>query len=363
MKNWLKEYKWRIVISSALTLLPALIGLVLWNQLPDTMTAHWGADGVADGFAGKGFIVFGLPAIMAALNLLCFLVTAIDPRQKKQNEKALGMIFWIMPLISLTVSCSMYALALGREVDMFIVLPMMLGIVFVIMGNNMPKVTQNATLGIKIPWTLANEENWNKTHRFAGKLWVAGGVVLMLTVLLPNDLMIPVTLAAVLVLSFVPMFYSFKIYREHKAQGIVYDFAPKTKKQKTTAIMTAVLVLAIVVFFAGMMFTGDITYTFQETSLRIEAHYVNGMEVSYDIIESVELRESFDVGARAFGFGSPRLSMGTYENEEFKAYSIYSYTSCESMILLHSGDKVLAINAKTEAETLELYEKLLEKIK
>ncbi len=362
MKNWFKEYKWKIVISTALTLLPALIGLALWNQLPDTMTSHWGADGVADGFAGKGFAVFGIPAIMAALNLLAFLVTAIDPRQKNQNKKALGMIFWIIPLISLTVSCSMYALALDREVNMIILMPLLMGIVFVIMGNNMPKVTQNATLGVKIPWTLANEENWNKTHRFAGKLWVAGGVVLMLTAILPGNIMIPVSMIGILVLAFAPMIYSFKIYREHKAQGIVYDMTPKAKKQKTTAILAAVLVISILVFVAGMMFTGDITYTFQEESLRIEAHYVNGMEFSYDIIDSVELRENFDVGARAFGFGSPRLSMGTFENEEFKAYSIYSYNSCESMIILRSGDKVLAINGKTKAETLELYEKLLEKI-
>ncbi|MBR6826072.1 MAG: hypothetical protein IKM59_05945 [Oscillospiraceae bacterium] len=54
--------------------------------------------------------------------------------------------------------------------------------------------------------------------------------------------------------------------------------------------------------------------------------------------------------------------MGAFENDEFKVYTLYSYNSCESMILIHSGDKVLAINAQTEAETLKLYETLLEKV-
>jgi len=362
MKNWLKEHKWRILISTALTLLPTLIGLALWNQLPDVIASHWGADGVADGFASKGMAVFGIPAILAVLNILCCMATAIDPKQAKQNIKAMGLVFWIMPVGSLVVGCTMYALAMGRAVDMFVVMPLLLGAMFVFMGNYMPKVTQNSTLGVKIPWTLCNEENWNKTHRFAGKVWVAGGVVLMLTALLPNKFMIPVLMVVILGLSVAPMAYSFRIYRQHRAQGIAYEMTPKTKKQKTTAILSAVLLVAILVFVAGIMFTGDITYTFQEDSLRIEAHYVGGMEVSYDIIDSVELRVSFDVGIRAFGFSSPRLNMGTFENDEFKAYSIYSYNSCESMILLRSGDKVLAINAKTEAETQKLYETLLTKI-
>lgn len=362
MKNWLKEHKRGIILSTALTLLPVLIGLILWNQLPDTIASHWGADGVADGTAGKGFVVFGLPAIMAALNVLCCLVTAIDPKQAKQNKKAVGLIFWIMPMISLVVSCTMYALAMGRAVDMFVVMPLLLGVMFVIMGNYMPKVTQNSTLGVKIPWTLCNEENWNKTHRFAGKVWVVGGIVVMLTALLPSKWMVAILLVAILGLAFAPMVYSYTVYRKHKAQGIAYITTPKTKRQKTTAILSAVLVVCILVCVAGVMFTGDIMYTCKENVLRIEAHYVGGMELPYEQMDSIELLESFDVGIRAFGFGSPRLSMGTFENDEFKVYTLYSYNSCESMILIHCGDKVLAINAQTEAETQALYETLLKKV-
>ena len=60
-------------------------------------------------------------------------------------------------------------------------LPVFMGLLFAVIGNYMPKCKQNYTIGIKIPWTLNNEENWNKTHRFAGWLWTAGGIIMMLT--------------------------------------------------------------------------------------------------------------------------------------------------------------------------------------
>ena len=69
MKNWLKEYKWKILLSTVLTMLPMLIGLLLWDRLPDVITTHWGADGVADGFSGKAFAVFAMPAILAGFKI------------------------------------------------------------------------------------------------------------------------------------------------------------------------------------------------------------------------------------------------------------------------------------------------------
>lgn len=362
MKNWLKEHRKIIVVSMALTLLPMLIGLLLWNRLPDVITTHWGADGMADGFSGKVFVVFGIPAIMAGLNLLCILVTAIDPKQAKQNKKAMSIIFWIMPMISICICAMGYAIALGRAVDMFVFMPMLLGVMFVVMGNYMPKVQQNSTLGVKVFWTLHNEENWNKTHRFAGKIWVIGGVIILLTALLPAKWMVPVMLTAVLVLALSPMAYSYCIYRRHKAQGISYSAPPATKSQKMTKIAVVLLLVATLGCVAAVMFTGDITYSCTDSALRIETSYVNGLELPYADMDSIELRESFDVGVRAAGFGSPRLSMGAFQNDEFELYTLYSYNSCESMILIRSGNKTLAINCQTQEQTAALYQSLVAKI-
>ncbi len=362
MKNWLKEYKWKIIWSMVLTLLPMLIGLLLWNQLPDTMTSHWGADGVADGTASKAFMVFGMPAILAGLNVVCMVATALDPKQAGQNRKAMSLIFWIMPLISVAIMSTVYAVSLGRAVDLFVVMPLLLGVMFVAMGNYMPKVKQNARLGVKIYWTLHNEENWNRTHRFTGKIWVIGGIVVMLTALLPSKWMVAVMIPMILLLAFAPMVYSYCIYRRHKREGIDYSAPPATKSQKVVKWLSLVLVICILTSVTVLMFTGDIFYTITDDALRIENSYVNGLELPYEDIDSIELRDRFDVGARAAGFGSPRLSMGAFQNDEFEMYTLYAYNSCDSMILIHSGEKALAINCQTAQETAALYQALLAKI-
>lgn len=362
MKNWLKEYKWKIIWSMALTLLPMLIGLLLWNQLPDTMTSHWGADGVADGTASKAFLVFGMPAILAGLNVVCMVATALDPKQAGQNRKAMSLIFWIMPLISVAIMSCVYAVSLGRAVDVFVVMPLLLGVMFVAMGNYMPKVKQNARLGVKIYWTLHNEENWNKTHRFAGKIWVIGGLIVLPTALLPAKWMVSVMIPMILLLAFAPMVYSYCIYRRHKREGIDYSAPPATKSQKLVKWLSLVLVICILISVTVLMFTGDIFYTITDDALRIENSYVNGLELPYEDIDSIELRDRFDVGARAAGFGSPRLSMGAFQNDEFEMYTLYSYNSCDSMILIRSGEKTLAINCQTAQETAALYQTLLAKI-
>ena len=360
MKNWLKEYKWKIVLSVVLTMLPMLIGLLLWDRLPDVITTHWGADGVADGFSGKAFAVFAMPAILAGFNLLCCLGTAIDPKQANQNKKAMALVFWLMPLISVCVCTFIYSAALGRAMDMFVIMPLLMGVMFVVIGNYMPKVKQNSTLGIKIYWTLHNEENWNMTHRFAGKIWFVGGVAVMLTALLPAKWMVAVMLLAILLLVFAPMVYSYSIYMRHKREGLDYSVPAATKGQKGAKWVSMILVVAILAGVMVLMFTGNITYICTDTALQIEATYHENSVVSYDQIDSIELRKEFDVGVRYMGFSSARLSMGLFQNDEFEMYTIYSYNSCESMILIRSDGKVLAINCKTAQETEELYKTLLQ---
>jgi hypothetical protein len=123
-----------------------------------------------------------------------------------------------------------------------------------------------------------------------------------------------------------------------------------------------VLVIAILVGVWVLMLTGEITYTCNEYALQIEATYESDLTVTYDKMHHIELRENFDVGVRYMGFGSPRLSMGTFQNEEFGDYTLYSYNSCDSMILIRSGNKWLAINCQTAEETATLYQALLARV-
>lgn len=361
MKNWLKQYKWKILISTLLTMLPTLVGLLLWNRLPDVLTTHWGADGTADSFAGKAFAVFGLPTIMAGINLICCLATALDPKQLEQNKKALNLIFWITPVLSMLCCGMVYSIALGKEVNVLLLMPLTFGIGFIAVGNYMPKIKQNSTLGLRIRWTLCNEENWNRTHRFSGKVSVVCGVVALLSALLPNGWMFALLAAALLAVIIVPVFYSYSIYKHHRAEGVSYADPRGPKAQKIAIIISVIMTILVGALVGVMLFAGDIEYTCAPDSLQINADIQSDLTVSYEQIDHIELRETFDMGARVMGVGSVKLSMGTFQNKEFGHYTIYAYNACDSMILLHSGDKVLALNCATAEETLALYQTLLSK--
>lgn len=212
----LKENKFRIILSSVIIILPILFGLIMWNELPDIMASHWGVDGNADGFSPKPFAVFGLPVILLSVHIICLFFTALDRKQKEQNKKALRIIFWIIPVVSLFANGIIYSAALGHALNLALLTPALLGIMFVCIGNYLPKIKQNRTLGIKIPWTLQNEENWNKTHRLGGKVWVIGGLVMIFSVFLPQTVIVPVATCVAIAAVVIPIVYSYCIYKKHQ---------------------------------------------------------------------------------------------------------------------------------------------------
>ena len=203
---------WKILlITSILILLPILAGLLLWNQLPEQIPSHWNAAGEIDGWASKPFTVFGFPLILLAAQWLCVIGTGADPKKANHPEKILHLVLWIIPVISVLLHAVTYAVALGSEVRMEMVMPVFVGLVLTIVGNYLPKCKQNYTIGIKIPWTLNSEENWNRTHRFAGRLWVVCGLVLMLTGFFGGFW---IFFGVVLLMVLAPVAYSYLLHRK-----------------------------------------------------------------------------------------------------------------------------------------------------
>ena len=200
-----------LIITSIIILLPILAGVVLWDQLPDPMPTHWNAAGEIDGWSSKPFAVFGLPWILVAAQWLCMLATGADPKKKNHSDKMIHLVLWIIPVMSVVLHTITYLTALGYGVRMEVVMPVLMGLIFAIIGNYLPKCKQNYTIGIKIPWTLNNEENWNKTHRFAGWTWTFGGIAIMLTGFLGSFwIFLPIALLMV----FVPVIYSYLLHRK-----------------------------------------------------------------------------------------------------------------------------------------------------
>ncbi len=207
----IKKHLKLLLVTSIIILLPALAGVILWNQLPERMPIHWNASGEVDGWSSKAFAVFGLPGILVAVQWLCALGTGADPKKGNHPEKVLHLVLWIIPVLSLVIHAMTYPAALGVAVPMERVMPVVVGLILTIIGNYLPKCKQNYTIGIKIPWTLNSEENWNKTHRFAGWLWTAGGILIMLTGFFGGAWLF---LAVVLPMVFAPMLYSYILHRK-----------------------------------------------------------------------------------------------------------------------------------------------------
>ena len=205
----MKENRIKIIITSLITLAPILIGVLFWNRLPDQIATHFSQGNVPDGWSSKPMAVFGLPLILVALHLFCIFITLNDPKKKNIGRKILPIIFWMIPIISLLVNSATYGIALGLKIDIELIVSLLLGLLFIIFGNYMSKIRQNYTVGIRLPWTLSSEDNWDKTHRLAGKLWIVGGVLVLFNIFLKWTGFL---IGILLVIVFVPMVYSYALY-------------------------------------------------------------------------------------------------------------------------------------------------------
>ena len=210
MKANCKKYKWTLIIGCIVTALPMLVGLILWNRLPDEIATHFGSGNVANGWSSKPFTVFGIPGIMVALELVLYFVTTNDPKKRNIDDKIMRFCLWIIPVTSLLVCLSCYGIALGIPVDIGFLVNILIGIMLIFLGNYLHRIKQNYTVGIKLPWTLNSEENWNRTHRMASWLFVICGLLFIVNAFFQFEAMY----FAVLLFAFIPGVYSYILYKK-----------------------------------------------------------------------------------------------------------------------------------------------------
>ena len=329
------KYQKELIVSSIVILLPAFVSLwvpelpSLWLLCLSLLAGQW----------------------------LCFLISAADPGNRGRNEKPLRLVLWIMPILSLLCAGLSYALSAGISLSVGRITTLCLGLMFAAIGNYLPKCRRNYTIGIKVTWALASDENWNATHRFAGRVWVIGGVAVMLAALLPEGWNVFAAVLGAVVISVIPTVYSYRYYKGQLARGEKPDPLP-TLSSRYWKISAAVTV-AILVFVAVMLFSGKVETTFGDDSFTVRGSYYGGQTVSYADIDSLELRQDDVPGSRVFGVGSYRLLLGTFRNAEFGTYTRYTYYKPESCIVVRMGEKVLVLSGKDKAETQGIYDQLL----
>ena len=188
---------------------------MIWSQLPNQIPIHFNIADQADNFQPKPLVVFGLPILLLLVHLFVIFMIGRDPKNRTMNEKMIRAIYWLTPIVSLSTSYLIYSKALGSTTNPSVFVSVLLGLIFVIMGNYMPKLKVNHTVGIRLPWTLQSEDNWHKTHRLAGKLWVLGGLILLLEAGLQFALSYVLVLV-ILAIVFIPVMYSYQLSRKNR---------------------------------------------------------------------------------------------------------------------------------------------------
>lgn len=209
----MKASKSKIIISLVMCLLPIIFGIIVWDELPDKIPTHFDLNNNPNEWSSKSFVVFGLPCLMAAIDAVCIFGLNSDPKVKKHSESLDKIVIWFVPVLSCLLTPISLLIGMGKNINIALVSQIIIGIMFIVVGNYLPKCRQNYTVGIKLPWTLNDEENWNYTHRLGGIVWVISGVVVLVNTFFGA---VWVMFAAIIIVAAVPMVASYLYYRKHK---------------------------------------------------------------------------------------------------------------------------------------------------
>jgi uncharacterized membrane protein len=213
-----------VAFSAAVVAGMLLLGAWAWLSLPPDaqVPIHWGADGQANGWAPKTVGLFLVPLITIAVVALFWAIPVIEPRRANilKSEKAYGAIWVGIVGLLAVVDVVSIAAALGATIDTTMVVLVSVGILFIVIGNYMPKVRSNYLMGIRTPWTLTSELSWTRTHRLGGRLFVLEGIAYVLVGLLrpPPEILLVVLLGGVLLMLVVVFAYSYVVWKADPAK-------------------------------------------------------------------------------------------------------------------------------------------------
>jgi uncharacterized membrane protein len=212
------------IASAAMIFVLLAVALAVGSRLPADLQlpTHWGISGQPDRFSGKWEALL-MPAVMTALlSLLFWFLPALEPRGRNLGRST-GLYFatWAaLLLVMAAIELIIVSVALRWHLRVEHIMSGAIGLMLVLVGNQLGKSRSMFLVGIRTPWTLASEEVWIKTHRLGGKLMVLGGLLMVVSAFLP----LPSGLLAALFGSIlativgVPIVYSYLLWRREKAQ-------------------------------------------------------------------------------------------------------------------------------------------------
>lgn len=213
------------IASIIVILIPILVGVLLWNKLPDQVALHFNFQGEPDDYYSKAFAVFGFFPILLAMQLMvCFATGSTGKNGEGIPDKLFGLLIWIIPTVTVLVSALIYGRALGYDLDVRFWMLLFVGILFLVLGNYAPKARRNPFFGLRVKWTMESKKNWDHSNRFSAKIMCGLGLLFIIFAFLgfngvgiKNADMFLVALCTIMIVSVFAMIgYSYVYYIKHK---------------------------------------------------------------------------------------------------------------------------------------------------
>ncbi len=194
----------------------------VYQRLPETIPTHWDMDGQPNGWSSRAFGAWFTPVLLLGMWTLVRILPAIDPKGANYAKfgGAFEAIIESLMLFLLGMHILLLRAGLGQSAPMQRVVPFAVGILLIVVGNLLPRMRPNWFVGIRTPWTLSSDRVWEKTHRFGGRVFVAGGILIVLSAFGAPQLA-SIVLVTVVVLS--------------TAAVLIYSYAEWKREQSTVS--------------------------------------------------------------------------------------------------------------------------------
>lgn len=191
-------------------------GVLVYPHLPEQVPSHWNIHGEVDGYSSRFWGAYGLPLLNAGIYLLMLFLPLVDPR--RDNYVKFAKTYQVLKLMLISFFTGLYVItvlaAMGYNVSVDRLVTLGVSLLVIVFGILMGKIRHNYFVGIKVPWTLANEDIWQKTHRIAGPLWVAAGLAGVLGAIIGGLAAAVLLFGGLIVAVVVPVLYSYLLYRK-----------------------------------------------------------------------------------------------------------------------------------------------------
>ena len=178
-----KKNKRTLILSIIICLLPIILGIAFYNKLPEQMPIHFTINDVPDNYVPKNFALFGIPIIMAVIQAICIIATTkVNKLKNNEKPKIVKIMEWFIPIITVILYIIMIEVPLGSDVYVGKSICLILGILFMIIGNYLPKMSYEIGKIIFHPMPKT-EKSFRKISKIMGYSFIGIGICLLILII------------------------------------------------------------------------------------------------------------------------------------------------------------------------------------